>query len=167
MRESPPNQPSNIATKARWRSIRFSTRTLFIVMTALALWLGYEIDWIRQRHDFIGRQEQIVIRFNDATIDLNYDFPRAEILSRSSPTAGILWLFSEADVSAMDVLVVVDDDAVDLKCPIEAYDEVKRAHSLFPEALIVAAILPRSDFLRRPPPAQTSVSSADGVEVEQ
>ena len=139
------------AMRRPWRLIRFSLRTFFIAVTALCTWLGYELNWIRQRNDFLARQHQIAYEFNLATIDLDYSFPRVEILSPSSPNAGLLRLFGEEDNSAMDVLVVVDDDAVDMTCPIDAYAEVKAAQRLFPEAQIIAAILPKRDFLRRPP----------------
>jgi len=36
------------ASKRRW--FRYSLRTLFVMMTVFACWLGYELNWIRQRH---------------------------------------------------------------------------------------------------------------------
>ena len=141
----------NISIRRPWRLIRFSLRTFFIAVTVLCLWLGYEFNWIRQRHAFLARQHQIAHEFNLATIDFDYVVPRVEILSRSSPSAGLLRLLGEEDNSAMDVLVVVDDDAVDMSCPIDAYIEVRTAQRLFPEALIVVGILPKRDYLRRPP----------------
>jgi len=35
------------APKRRWLS--FSLRTLFVAMTVLCVWLGYHLNWIRQR----------------------------------------------------------------------------------------------------------------------
>ena len=40
------------APNRRW--FRFSLRTLFVVVTLLACWLGYEINWIRQRHALLS-----------------------------------------------------------------------------------------------------------------
>lgn len=40
---------SDPAPKRRW--FRFSLRTFFVVVTILAVWLGYQINWIRQRRD--------------------------------------------------------------------------------------------------------------------
>jgi hypothetical protein len=37
--------------KRRW--FRFSLRTLFVVVTVFGCWLGYELNWIRQRHEAI------------------------------------------------------------------------------------------------------------------
>jgi hypothetical protein len=41
------------ATKRRW--FRFSLRTLFVVVTLLCCWLGYQLNWIRQRHAVLSR----------------------------------------------------------------------------------------------------------------
>jgi hypothetical protein len=41
--------------KRRW--FAFSLRTLFVVVTLVACWLGYELNWIRQRRDFAARVE--------------------------------------------------------------------------------------------------------------
>ena len=38
--------------KRRW--FRFSLRTLFVVVTVFAIWLGYHVNWIQERR--VGRQ---------------------------------------------------------------------------------------------------------------
>jgi len=43
---------SDHSPKRRW--FRFSLRTLFVVVTVFACWLGYEMNWIRQRRQVIG-----------------------------------------------------------------------------------------------------------------
>jgi len=43
---------SDHAPKRRW--FRFSLRTLFVVVTVFACWLGYEMYWIRQRQIVVG-----------------------------------------------------------------------------------------------------------------
>lgn len=50
--------------KRRWRLPQYSLRTLFIVVTVLAIWLGYAIPWIRQRHTFLS-QPDLICEFND------------------------------------------------------------------------------------------------------
>lgn len=42
----------------RW--FRFSLRTMFIVVTVLGCWWGYQLNWIRQRHEAIGRNENAI-----------------------------------------------------------------------------------------------------------
>ena len=49
------------APKRRW--FRFSLRTLFVVMTVFACWLGYEINWIRQRHIVVGDTQVQTARY--------------------------------------------------------------------------------------------------------
>ncbi len=38
--------------KLRW--LRFSLRTLFVVVTVLACWLGYYVNWHAQRNAVLG-----------------------------------------------------------------------------------------------------------------
>jgi hypothetical protein len=38
--------------------LRFSLRALFIAITLVAIWLGYHVNWIRQRHEAITWLEQ-------------------------------------------------------------------------------------------------------------
>jgi hypothetical protein len=41
------------APNRRW--FRFSLRTLFVLVTAAACWFGYQLNWIRQRHQFMAQ----------------------------------------------------------------------------------------------------------------
>ena len=38
---------------------RFSLRTLFVLVTIAGCWAGYQINWIRQRHNFRDRHAAI------------------------------------------------------------------------------------------------------------
>jgi hypothetical protein len=40
------------APKGRW--FRFSLRTLFVVVTVFGCWMGYEVNWIRQRRALLS-----------------------------------------------------------------------------------------------------------------
>lgn len=40
-------------TPRRW--FRFSLRTLFLIVTILCVWIGYQLNWIRQRHAYFQR----------------------------------------------------------------------------------------------------------------
>jgi hypothetical protein len=42
---------AKIITTRRW--FRFSLRTLFLVITVFAVWLGYYFNWIRERHQVL------------------------------------------------------------------------------------------------------------------
>ena len=43
------------APKRRWT---FTLRTLFVVVTVFGIWLGYEMNWIRERHAFLTRRAE-------------------------------------------------------------------------------------------------------------
>jgi len=42
------------APRRRW--FRFSLRTFFVVLTIFGIWLGVQVKWIRDRHEFLARQ---------------------------------------------------------------------------------------------------------------
>jgi hypothetical protein len=44
--------------KPRRRWLRFSLRTLFVLVTVVGCWLGYQLNWIRQRHELIAQLER-------------------------------------------------------------------------------------------------------------
>ena len=49
--------------KPRRRWFRFGLRTLFVAATAVACWLGYQLNWIRQRHDALrALPDEIIYR---------------------------------------------------------------------------------------------------------
>ena len=45
-----------IALKRRW--LRYSLRTLFVVVTVVAIWLGLELKFIRERRDFLVTRDR-------------------------------------------------------------------------------------------------------------
>ena len=44
--------------KRRW--FRFSLRTLFVLVTIIGAWLGYQLNWIRQRHEFLAARYRTI-----------------------------------------------------------------------------------------------------------
>ena len=45
-------------TKPKRHWFRFSLRTLFVLVTIIGVaagWVAYQLNWIRQRHEFLGR----------------------------------------------------------------------------------------------------------------
>ena len=93
--------------KRRWQ---FSLRTLLIVVTLAALpcaWVGYSLNWIRERHIFVERTHCRVINQG------NLCLPPAQ-------APGLLWLFEEIGFD----LVLCKDSEI---------DEAKR---LFPESSV-------------------------------
>jgi len=46
------------------RYFQFSLRTLFTLMTILCVWLGYQLTWIRERHNALEELQQSSVVFN-------------------------------------------------------------------------------------------------------
>ena len=44
--------------KRRWP--RFTLRTLFVVVTVFGCWMGYQLNWIRQRHVVLENNEVVI-----------------------------------------------------------------------------------------------------------
>ena len=64
--------------------LRFSLRTLFVLVTALACWLGCEFNWIRERHEVTAKFAAVNQRL----------LGRVIVLGDSDPTAPwpLYWL---------------------------------------------------------------------------
>lgn len=92
----------------RW--FRFTLRTMFVVLTAFSLWLGYEANWMRQRRAYLSIAE---------VYDLSETFGKTAADRPRAP--GLLWLFGEQGVK---YLVVMRRSPADFS----------RAAKLFPEA---------------------------------
>lgn len=130
--------------RRRW--FQFTLRTLFVATTGCALWLGYELNWIRQRHVFLNRQLDMVRAIGPDWQD------EARPWATQGPRApGMLWLFGEPGFSRVVLLIREseqrekapkgDDGPYVLARP---DGEFLRAQRLFPEAEIVAVVWDRS-----------------------
>ena len=92
--------------RRRWFRLAFGLRTLFVVVTLVAVplgWLAYSMNWIRQRSHF-----NAIIRYERA----------------SSPVPGGLWLFGERAAAS----VMLRSNATEADRAV--------AENLFPEAEI-------------------------------
>jgi hypothetical protein len=106
------------APKRRW--FQWSLRTLFVVVTVFGCWLGYELNWIRQRHRYLEDQA-----------DLRARFPGA-IQSSAVPVdaPGFLWLFGERGHGGELSILVLEADPGHFA---DIGAEIAKARSLFPE----------------------------------
>ena len=108
-----------IPAPRRWFS--FSLRTMFVVVRVFACWLGYELNWIRQRHEALDKDG-----FTSEAPPASADFVTAP---------GWLWLFGERGYDTIWFKVPNDErDGMELN-PAEVA-EVARVSRLFPEAEI-------------------------------
>jgi hypothetical protein len=111
--------------KRRWP--RFRLRTLFMVATVVAIigWVGYNLNWIRQRHQLVAEQLMLSERYQAGWAMVPYS-------PGQPPTApGLLWLFGEAGLPSMTLLITQDEPGTH-----DADEQTRLAKRLFPESRI-------------------------------
>jgi hypothetical protein len=69
------------ALKRRW--FRFGLRTLFVIVTVFGCWLGYQVNWIRQRHSAL------------ASGVVQGEIPNTPYVLQTTTAPRLLWLFGE------------------------------------------------------------------------
>ena len=118
------------AHKRRW--LRFSLRALFVVVIAGCCWLGYQLNWIRQRHEVLSRPE-----VNSSIFDpVGTRAPVGLMLlgEQGHYMLGVMLPFDEErsrELSKYGPSVDLDYDAF---LTADERDEIERIRNLFPEA---------------------------------
>ena len=106
-------------TKPKRRWFTFSLRTLFVLVTVLCVWLGYQVNWIWQRREFVRKLCVDSGNFEAGSA-------RTETLQgHDSPT--ISWIRRAFGDQAYSILILPEKYTPDL---------IERANDLFPEALV-------------------------------
>jgi hypothetical protein len=126
----------------------FSLRTSLAATALFALLCAYEAKWVWQRRTFLKEQAAVWQKFanmNDG-LDRDESYAKVEILTSSRPEMSSFVLIGERRIPSLDLLIVVEDNALDLARPMGSYKEVIRARRLCPDAQIVAAVIRRSQF---------------------
>ena len=98
------------APATRTRRLRFGLRTLFVLVTIVACWLGYSMNWIHQRREALASG---TMQVSGPDVALFFP-PRAP---------GGLWLFGEK--GEYEIIVPSNDEG-----------DGQRAIRLFPEARV-------------------------------
>jgi len=78
------------APRRRWLQFAFSLRTLFVVVTVCACWLGYQLNWISQRRDFIENRAPTRVYWAPS---LSLPITITDPSRVDAP--GMLWMFGE------------------------------------------------------------------------
>lgn len=131
---------------------RYSLRTLLIVITAICVGLGYEINWIHQRQVFLADQ---LARHNaawaghetDPRKSRTLDWWRNQLASTDNRAPAFLWLFGETAVFRL-IIVIPDEDIIDRRKEdwrgvyrqyemAASQSDYRRARRLFPEAEVI------------------------------
>jgi hypothetical protein len=104
---------------------------LVLAVTAILATLGYELNWIRERHAMVRRGEVIDLVGSTTTNTREVFEKQWALEGRSSATApGLLWLFGEPAITELRIFI----EDYDASVPCEQYEVSQRALRLFPEA---------------------------------
>jgi hypothetical protein len=109
------------APKRRW--LRFSLRTMFVVVTVAACWIGYDLNWIRQRREAVQQT-----RFSVDNID------PASGTAQEVRAPGLLWLFGEHGYAVLSYTIPPGHD---WELSREQEAELQRVARLYPEAELI------------------------------
>ena len=132
------------APKRLW--FRWSLRTVFVVVTVFGCWLGYELNWIRQRHNFLAHQQSLHgAHWSPELAAGAWAWKLPASPPKSAP--GLLWILGEEPVITL-TLAIPKNDIIVVRRTLEAIDledyEMRRtqadfveAELLFPEAEII------------------------------
>jgi hypothetical protein len=119
-----------LAPKRRW--FRFSLRTLFVVVTMFGVSLGYELNWIRQRHEVLA----------DPKVHFYFEVGEDDPFS-AAPTVPVnapwfLRLLGERGVASINIMYPTTSTR-----PLSESEELERARvsRLFPETTVTALAL--------------------------
>jgi hypothetical protein len=111
----------------------FSLRSLCIALAAVSLWLGYEVNWIRKRQNFVAQQRTVEFFFEPASDG------RGGIVQKRAPH--FLGLFGERGAQLIIIHLGEKEVAIDLdgqRVASPTHPTIGMARRLFPEAEIVA-----------------------------
>ena len=114
----------------RW--FRFSLRTFFVLLTLLAVWLGVQAKWIRDRRELRARHAALAADVEAKSQALQCGAALQLQTAGNRPLG--LWLLGEPAVPYLQLIVLRDKES-----EIEQFDdeEGKLATSLFPEAQVL------------------------------
>ena len=113
------------APKRRW--FRFSLLTMLVVVTIFGCWLGYQVNWIRQRRAIVAQFPKWQAYAGESTGPM-----------QQPSASGSLWLLGERGYAAVSLIVMVNDlDEVmhDSWPSADVKSELELVGQLFPEAL--------------------------------
>jgi hypothetical protein len=126
------------ATK-RFSFVRFSLRSLFILTTAICIFLGYQWEWVKRRRAFLAEQTRLFAA--DTMPGRNHYWWMLE--GGNAPQ--LLWMFNEPGYHRLSIIVedgFTKHDGAFYTMP-RTHPTRVRAKSLFPEAEIIGSYADR------------------------
>ena len=127
------------APKRRWP--QFSLRTMFVVVTVLAVplgWIGYSLNWIRQRHEFHKLHETRISSLHNEIGHFEFTYRIVETAPdkpkniSTMHARAVLRLFGEEAFPGLVLIYVSSEPNV----AASRTSDIQRAKELFPEATI-------------------------------
>ena len=113
--------------RRHWFRPRYSLATLFVVVTAISCWLGYQLHWVNQRRQLLADQHVIY------SVE-----PWVVALTDVPPSApGLLWLMGETGVNTIGIYA--EGHEFDQLTEAERH-RIDQILSLFPESRAVLVI---------------------------
>jgi hypothetical protein len=111
--------------RRRW--FQFGIGTMLLLVTVVATFLAYHVNWIRQRRHFIAQEkESAQVR----SVPVSYDSDPSQ-----TRAPGFLWMLGEPGHWAMLVIAEGESEAT---LTSHDYERLRIAKQLFPEAKITA-----------------------------
>lgn len=115
--------------RGRW--LRFSLRALFLVVTVVCVWLGYHLNWIRQRHAFLAEQEAAAAN----SVNISRTVCEAPLQLR---------LLGESGIDRLPLYVVIDPSKNQDRDTI-LREATHWASRLFPESRLLVVLQTKPD----------------------
>ena|SRR5664279_5558265 len=114
---------------------------MLIAVTLVAVWLGYEFNWLHERRAFLNDQSA---RYGDKGMSW---------WTQGSAAPGVLGLIGEEAI--LHLRVVTEGTAKEAMRPLDSFDLYRRAQRLFPEAQVTLELFDEngSHFTVPLPPA--------------
>jgi hypothetical protein len=133
-----------ILNKPNWRW-RISLRMLLLCVTVLALFFGYHVNWLHQRHLLLARYDSPAESAGAESEFLRDEWRWRNPAETRADAPGLLGLFGEAGVDELWLVFYSDDPA---NAAAARAAEFRRAKRLFPEADIWFSEFPRDPHKR-------------------
>ena len=111
---------------------RISLRTVFVVMTVLGCWLGYELNWMHQRHRLIAKHQSNIEKWQGLPVEFRDLQLQAADVAINSRAPGALWMFGEDAIKSLTLYPLY----LPGHYPQPPYPDEAYAKALVPEAKI-------------------------------
>ncbi len=141
------NIPMAILVKPNWRW-RISLRMLLLIVTVLALFFGYHVNWLHQRHLLLAKYDSLAESASAESEFLRDEWRWRNPAETHMEPPGLLGLFGESGVDELWLVFYSDDPA---NAATERATEFRKAKQPVPRSRhLVQRVPPRPAPTPRP-----------------